>query len=343
MATANLAIPEKFTLKSESEQDWRFFHQKFELYLMAAGLNDKPNEVKVALLLTHGGDELLRIYNAIDFGASVTAGDGSRTDPSKSLDTVLAKLNEHFAPRKLVIASRYRFRCCMQKEEETLDAFITRVKTLVKDCDFSTERDDAIRDQIVFGCRDDKLREKFLREECISLLDTLKLCEARQASQKQMQMIKKDKEEKSGINKIRPREKMKNRHSKQNSTEVKQDRPTSSTAVDKKPLRSCKFCGKCHVWNRKNCAAYGNKCGKCGKMNHFAKQCFENSKSSRNSRVSAVEGCSESSDSAEYILGVKALENNCKYSDFELKEGDDPKSRVYGSENRPSLRKIKHK
>ena len=67
-------------------------------------------------------------------------------------------------------------------------------------------------------------------------------------------------------------------------------------------------------------------------MNHFAKQCFENSKSSRNSRVSAVEGCSESSDSAEYILGVKALENNCKYSDFESKEGDDPKSRVYGSE-----------
>ena len=115
MATANLAVPEKFTLKSESEQDWRFFRQKFELYLMAAGLNDKPDEVKVALLLTHGGDELLRIYNAIDFGASVTASDGSRTDPSKSLDTVLAKLNEHFAPRKLVIASRYRFRCCMQR------------------------------------------------------------------------------------------------------------------------------------------------------------------------------------------------------------------------------------
>ena len=219
MATANQAIPEKFTLKSENEQDWRFFRQKFELYLMTVGLNDKPDEVKAALFLMHGGDELLRIYNVIDFGASVTADDGSRRDLSKSLDTVLAKVNGHFAPRKLVISFRYRFRCCMQKEEETLDAFITRLKTLVKDCDFSTERDDAIRDQIVFGCRDDKLREKFLREECISLIDTLKLCESHQALQKQMQMIKKDKEEKSGI-KIRPREKMKNRHSKQNSTEV---------------------------------------------------------------------------------------------------------------------------
>ena len=170
-----------------------FFRQKFELYLLAAGLENKPDAVKVALLLTHGGDDLLRIYNATDFGAPITDDNGRVTAvPSKVLNTVLTKLDEHFVPRKLIIASRYRFRCCTQKDDENLDSFITRLKTLIKDCDFSTERDDALRDQIVFGCREDKLREKFLREECISLADTLKICEAHQASQRQMQMIKKE-------------------------------------------------------------------------------------------------------------------------------------------------------
>ena len=191
MATANIHPPDKLCLKGETEQEWRFFRQKFELYLLAADLVGKTDAVKVALLLTHGGDDLLQIYNATDFGPMVADGSGQVTEPSKVLDTVLTKLDEHFAPRKLVIASRYRFRCCTQKEDETLDTFITRLKTLVKNCDFSTDKDDAIRDQIVFGCREDKLREKFLREECISLIDTLKICEAHQASQRQMQMIKK--------------------------------------------------------------------------------------------------------------------------------------------------------
>ena len=63
-----------------------------------------------------------------------------------------------FVTRKLITASRYKFWCCMQKEEETLDAFITRLKILVKNCDLSTKRDEAIRDQIVFECGDEKLR-----------------------------------------------------------------------------------------------------------------------------------------------------------------------------------------
>ena len=105
MATANLAPPEKFVLSGETEHDWRLFKQIFQLYMLAADLDKKPNEVKVPLLLTHGGDELLRIYNSLDFGPITQDEDGSCIDPSQVLDTVLAKLDNHFAPRKLVIAS----------------------------------------------------------------------------------------------------------------------------------------------------------------------------------------------------------------------------------------------
>ena len=189
MATTNITTPEKLSLTGDTEQDWRLFKQKYELYMLASGLNTKPNDVQVALLLTLGGDELLRIYNATDF-APVTTTDNTTTDPSKVLNTVLSKLDSCFTPRKLVIASRYRFRCCRQDSGESLDAYMTRLKTLSKQCDFGSEHDNSLRDQLVFGCHDDKHRERFLREENISLADTLSLCEAYEASKKQMSIIK---------------------------------------------------------------------------------------------------------------------------------------------------------
>ena len=309
MATANIAAPDKFTVTVDSDADWRIFRQKYELYILAAGLDGKSDEVKVALLLTHGGGELLRIYNTIDFGAPVTDSSGNITsDPSKVLATVLKKFDEYFAPRKLVIASRYRFRCCKQNEEETIDNFITRLRTLVKQCDFSTERDEAIRDQIVFGCRDDKLREKFLREENISLLDTLKICEAHQASHKQMQIIKKEKEEKSTINKVRIKEKEKKNKLRYKNSDYKNN-SSSTNADDYSRLKECKFCGEKHIWSRKKCPAFGKKCSKCGQFNHFASVCKngpqEKSKN-KNARVNAIDDeISDSSEDAEYILGVR--------------------------------------
>ena len=111
--------------------------------MLASGLDKKPDDVQVALLLTLGGDELLRIYNTIDFGPITTTDDGT-TDPAKVISTVLSKLDNYFAPRKLIIASRYRFRSCKQNPGENLDSYMTRLKTLIKHCDYGTERDNAL-------------------------------------------------------------------------------------------------------------------------------------------------------------------------------------------------------
>ena len=202
MATARLSAPEKLSLDGDTEQSWRFFKQKFNLYILAAGLNDKADEVRVALLLTLGGDELLRIYNTLDFGPPTTNADtGVVTDPSKILDTVIVKFDAYFAPRKLVIASRYRFRSCKQDAGESLDSYMTRLKTLVKDCDYGAERDDALRDQLVFGCLEDRLREKFLREETLSLNDALSIWQSHESSRKQMSIIR-NQHETTSINRL---------------------------------------------------------------------------------------------------------------------------------------------
>ena len=148
MAVSSLLAPGKIHLQGNTEQAWKTFKQKFDHYVLAAGFKKRSDEEKVALLLNLGGDELLEIYNSFDFPQP----EDNAPDPAKVLKTVLDKLDAHFAPRKSTLINRYKLHQCQQQSGETVDAFITRLKVLAKDCDFKVHRDERLRDQLVFGC-----------------------------------------------------------------------------------------------------------------------------------------------------------------------------------------------
>ena len=166
--------PEKFTLTlgGDNAREWKTFKQKFQIYLLASEKGTKPEDTKVALLLNIGGDELLQIYNSFEFPAPATG----NPNPANVLDSVLAKFDDYFAPRKNELVSRYRFRKCVQKPDETLEAYMTRLKILIKDCDYDDQRDKQLRDQVVLGCNDDKLRQKLFEVDNLTLKKTLDVC-----------------------------------------------------------------------------------------------------------------------------------------------------------------------
>ena len=66
------------------------------------------------------------------------------------------------------LTTRYKFRKCVQRTGEQLDAFITRLNIILKECDYGDEKEKQLRDQIVFGCREDSLRDKFFREAALT-------------------------------------------------------------------------------------------------------------------------------------------------------------------------------
>ena len=47
----SIAQPNALNLTGNVAENWRYFKQEFELYLVAAGLDTKPDKQKVALLL----------------------------------------------------------------------------------------------------------------------------------------------------------------------------------------------------------------------------------------------------------------------------------------------------
>ena len=96
------------------------------------------------------GEEANEIYITFQF---VTEEDRIKLDVLKS------KFEEYVNPRKNTVFERYRFWEYKQQEGETIDQFITELKTHAKSCEFGDQHDSMIRDRIVFGVIETRLKE----------------------------------------------------------------------------------------------------------------------------------------------------------------------------------------
>ena len=104
--------------------------------------------------------------------------------------TVLTQLTEHFKPKKNVPFERHVFRQAAQQNGETVDSYITRLRTLAKNCEFA-DSNEAIRDQIVEKCSSGRLRRRLLRETDLTLDTLIQIAKLFESSERQADQIEK--------------------------------------------------------------------------------------------------------------------------------------------------------
>jgi hypothetical protein len=81
-------------------------------------------------------------------------------DNKKKFNVVNKKFDRYFIPKRNDIFERAKFNKRRQNEGESVDHFITALRTLSEHCGYGDMRDQLIRDLIVVGIRDDKLSEE---------------------------------------------------------------------------------------------------------------------------------------------------------------------------------------
>lgn len=88
------------------------------------GLEENDDKRKWALLLHYAGEHVYDIDNAEK---------GTSGDTYKETKEVLSN---YFAPKKNIQVEIFTFRSCTQKDEQTLDAYVTELRQLAKHCNF---------------------------------------------------------------------------------------------------------------------------------------------------------------------------------------------------------------
>ena len=239
---------------AQAADKWKRFKWAWTNYALATQLNEKPEAVQVATLLTVIGEEAREVFST--FTGWSSEGDDAKIEP------VLEKFAQYCQPRKNVPFERYRFNRRIQEPGETYDQYRTALRKLAEGCEFQTiSPDEILRDRLVFGIQDNKVRERLLREASLTLLKTDEICHAAESMLAQMKVVG----DNSGATVSVVRAEQDHLHN-----------PTDQTkkTLDAKPVRECWNCGHKHEYRtRESCPAYGKVCNKCQKPNHFAAKC----------------------------------------------------------------------
>jgi len=240
---------------AQASEKWARFKRAWDSYALAMELGKKSEAIQVATLLTVIGEDAREVFSTFTWA---NEGDDAK------IAIVLQKFEQYCRPRRNVPFERYCFNRRMQEDGETYEQYRTALRKLSQTCEFnSITPQEILRDRLVFGINNDKVRERLLREANLTLDKTDEICRAAESMVHQMKVVG----EGTTVNAVAGKR-----------------RSEDTTVSSAKPTRECWNCGRRHQFHKRElCPAYGKTCNKCNKLNHFAVKCRTQTK-----EVSAV-------------------------------------------------------
>ena len=151
------------------------YEERMDQFMLATG-NGEDNAKKVAVFLTVIGAEtysLLRDLVHPEKPSSLTYGE------------LTTKLREHFQPRRIVIAERFKFLARKQQQGEPAARFLPELRRLSEHCEFGGFKDEALRDRFVCGLRSESMQRKSLAEDNLLLNTAFKKVQAMEVAELQ--------------------------------------------------------------------------------------------------------------------------------------------------------------
>ena len=217
------------------------------VYLIATEKDGKADKIKTSLLLSCMEKEAMKVYNTFTFV----------DEPEKwAYNTVIGKFDVYFNPKKSTTLMRYQFFTTRQQELESFDTYVTRLKTLAKECELSTLENDLIKDMIVIGSTDKGLQEQLLRKDNLTLADAVRAGHTAEVTKKNMGLFAEDEKQIDLVE---------GRNGLYHGRKVKSGNESNI-------INDCKYCSFTHQKGR--CPAYNKTCNKCGNKRHFASRCY---------------------------------------------------------------------
>ena len=241
-----------------SKEDWPAYTERLEFYLEANEIEGEDK--RRAVLLSACGASTFSLMK------SIAAPRKLNEVPYKDIVKLVA---DHLSPKPSVAVSRYKFNSRTRQPSESVNSYVAELKRLAENCDFgSTDAlNSMLRDRLVCGIGDSRMRRRILAEPALDFDKALQLVTAMELADRSDRDL-----QESGV-----------------ATGVNSVHWLSSTRRDKKnglgsrmPLaESCSRCGGRH--SAVTCKFKNADCFHCRKRGHIARACRNKKKESTHS------------------------------------------------------------
>lgn len=143
---------------NKSLEDFASYEERLQQFFIANGITD--NQKQLAIFLTTMGPSCYKLLK--DLLAPNTPAQSTYAD-------VVRTLSDHYSPRPLVIAERYKFYRRNQEPGESISQFIAAIRKLAAQCEFGQFLDEALRDKLVCGLKSESCQRRLLTEPNLTL------------------------------------------------------------------------------------------------------------------------------------------------------------------------------
>ena len=241
--------------KSTAGVRWDEWIRDFEVYVQASGITSVAQ--KKSLLIHRIGPAARSVYY-------------TKASNDDDYEAVKRKLVDHFKPLTNKDYQIFAFDQMRQREAESMDDFVVRLRQAASLCGFGDSTDKELKRRIIAGCRSKQLRQHILEKGNIELKDILDKARTAEVSSTQASAIESAIKKESSF-KAEPIAAVKRAgwrsNAKEGTREVEDSRRRDSKL---KKERKCFTCGREFPHKNGECPAKKQKCNSCGKVGHFA-------------------------------------------------------------------------
>ena len=153
MSVHALPVPQTLAIYDhQASEKWQKFNRAWTNYALATGLKEKDEPVQVATLINVIGEEAREVSSTFQWETE---------EDEQKIEEVLKAFQRYCKPRKNVPFEQFLFYKRQQEPGESYDQYRTALRKLAEGCEFDRiTPEEILRDCLVFGIRDAKVRER---------------------------------------------------------------------------------------------------------------------------------------------------------------------------------------
>ena len=258
---AGLAMPKPLKTEGNLASNWKKFKRAWDNYAIVARLNRFEEEFKTATFLSSIGEEAMEIFEGLDLASE---------DKRTKFDIVVKKFQDLCLGGTNETYERFLFNSRQKNETESVDQYITALRTLAKTCNFcACLRDSLIRDRLVIGINNNALQKKLQQDRNLTLAKAIDICRSSESTKQQVKKIHADDDQAASEAEINA---MFTNANKTQTGRRDGGRGSFERRDGGRDSRiQCKYCGTSHQKKKESCPAFGSRCRNCSRDNHYAK------------------------------------------------------------------------
>ncbi|KAK7102732.1 hypothetical protein V1264_020913 [Littorina saxatilis] len=166
--------PQRYSYRAK---DWEGWIEDYSRFRRATKLHKEDGDVqRDSLLYSMGTQQAVQILKTFRW---------EEEEEDTDYDLLVKKFSEYFLPKRNLIHDRSLFNSRVQNSGETVEEFVRALQSLVVHCHYA-DTEDQVRDRLVIGLRDQRLKEKLQLQNDLTLERVITM--ARQQKQLKEQM-----------------------------------------------------------------------------------------------------------------------------------------------------------